>query len=473
MKINAMTLTNGTLTVIVDNGAQILTAREDHPKWIDLYDAYKSRDEQTILSLISLKSVVEQYSVGALSVNSTGVTYNGKPIHSVDTERVMSFLREGLPYQPIANYMARKMLNPSARAINELYAFLEHKFMPITPEGMIISYKGVLNNYYSKTGNKNTVVIQGVVNSEGQILNRIGDVIEIERSSCDDDFRNGCSFGLHAGSLAYATGWSDRVILVEIDPKDVVSVPADGSCQKLRCCKYKVIGEYTGALPSHYTNEFSSTPNSDDNEDDNEEKPCPECHRYDCCCDEDEKDDDWYEEDEDFSKIVFTEKPKEVVPDRKGDTSPATPVSDIESRVIFILSYLFMVDKKTINVSTPLSEFQMDSLDIVELTMGIEEEFNFYISEDEADKFNDQSVVEDIINYVRLRTCFVKSSSDVPVVVNSCSTPWTDGYNAGSKEPRYSKYIPGDEDGADSENHRVYIKGYLAGYASSHKTSSH
>lgn len=280
-----MTLTNGTLTVIVDNGAQILTAQSDHPKWNEILDAYKRRDNESILSLISIKTVIEQYSVGALSVNSAGVTYNGRLIHSVDTERVMSFLREGLPYQPIANYMARKMLNPSARAINELYAFLEHKFMPITPEGMIIAYKGVMDNYYSKSGNKDTVVIQGVVNDQGQILNRVGDVIEIERSSCDDDFRNGCSFGLHAGSLAYATGWSDRVILVEIDPKDVVSVPSDCSCSKLRCCKYKVIGEYTGRLPSHYTNEFSSTTPEPIPDEECVGEECPDCHGHDCGCD--------------------------------------------------------------------------------------------------------------------------------------------------------------------------------------------
>ena len=38
--ITALTLTNGTITVILDNGAQILTARNDHPKWNEILEAY-------------------------------------------------------------------------------------------------------------------------------------------------------------------------------------------------------------------------------------------------------------------------------------------------------------------------------------------------------------------------------------------------------------------------------------------------
>ena len=256
--ITAMTLTNGTLTIIIDNGSQILTARSDHPKWNEIKTAYRNNDTKSIINLVSLKTVIEQYSVGKLSVTTAGVTYNGRPLHSIDTQRIMAFLKDGLPYEPIANYMARKMLNPSARAIEEMYKFLENKYMPITPEGMIIAYKGVKDDYYSVNGNLNTVVIQGIVDAKGRILNKVGETIEIERSSCDDDFRVGCSYGLHAGSLNYALKWSTKVVLVLIDPKDVVSVPSDDNCQKLRCCKYIVIGEYTGALPSHYTDEYST-----------------------------------------------------------------------------------------------------------------------------------------------------------------------------------------------------------------------
>ena len=98
----------------------------------------------------------------------------------------------------------------------------------------------------------------------------------MERSSVDDDFRNGCSKGLHAGSLEYAKGWGKRVLLIEIDPADVVSVPEDCDCQKLRCCKYKVIGECTGPMPSTYTSEFSE-PCSSEPCDCDAGEPCDPC----------------------------------------------------------------------------------------------------------------------------------------------------------------------------------------------------
>jgi len=284
-KITAMSLTNGTLTVIIDNGASILTARADHPRWDDLIEAYKLQDESRIIALLSIKVVIEEYSNGDLSINTTGVLYRGNPMHTIDAERVMAFLNEGLPFKPLANYIARKMKNPSARAINEMYTFLEHRNMPITPEGFIIAYKGVQQDFYSIRGNKETVVIQGEVNEDGQILNSVGSVIEIERSSCDDNFRVGCSFGLHAGSLVYAKGWGPRVILVQIDPADIVSIPEDCNFQKLRCCKYTVIGEFTGAMPNHYTAEFSPKENV-------VEECCKNCGASDCSCEWNTYDDD-------------------------------------------------------------------------------------------------------------------------------------------------------------------------------------
>lgn len=292
--ISAQSLTNGTLTVIIDNGSKILTARNDHPRWIDLIEAYKSQNESRLLSLLSLQAVIEEYSIGQLSVNGTGVTYNGHPMHTVDSNRVIAFLRDGFPYKPIANYIARKMKNPSARAIKEMYSFLEHQNMTLTPDGTFIAYKGVRNDYYSVTGNKETIVLQGKVDTNGHILNEIGATIEVERSSVDDDFRIGCSTGLHAGSLSYAKGFGTRTILVEIDPANVVSVPDDCNCQKLRCCKYKVLGEYTGPMPNTYTAEFSKTENTNSEEDVCEDcgeiicncaDVCVHCNGHDCDCD--------------------------------------------------------------------------------------------------------------------------------------------------------------------------------------------
>jgi hypothetical protein len=136
------------------------------------------------------------------------------------------------------------MLNPSRRAVNELYAFLEHKSMPLTPDGNFIAYKGVRDDYTDW--------------HSGKFSNNIGDVNEMPRNSVCDDANVGCSSGFHAGSYEYAQGYGNggHLMIVEIDPSDVVSVPLDCDCQKLRTTKYKVIAHSEKKLEKPLCDEY-------------------------------------------------------------------------------------------------------------------------------------------------------------------------------------------------------------------------
>ena len=77
------------------------------------------------------------------------------------------------------------------------------------------------------------------------------------RFGVDDDRNNGCSSGLHAGTLDYVQSYgsfceddhlTDRCIIVKINPEDVVSVPLDCECQKLRTTSYEVVKLYEGEM---------------------------------------------------------------------------------------------------------------------------------------------------------------------------------------------------------------------------------
>jgi hypothetical protein len=59
----------------------------------------------------------------------------------------------------------------------------------------------------------------------------------------DDNINNNCSRGLHVGGLAYIRSHDDT-ILVKVDPRDVVCIPA-GEHDKIRCCKFEVLSLYT------------------------------------------------------------------------------------------------------------------------------------------------------------------------------------------------------------------------------------
>jgi hypothetical protein len=142
-------------------------------------------------------------------------------------------MQNELPFEPLVKFLEKLLDNPSRRAVDELYRFLEHKHMPLTPDGNFLAYKGVKHDFtdcYS-----------------GRFDNSVGQVLEMPRRSVCDDANVGCSHGFHAGSYEYAKGYASNggnLMIVEIDPADVVSVPHDCDCQKLRTTKYKVVSHH-------------------------------------------------------------------------------------------------------------------------------------------------------------------------------------------------------------------------------------
>ena len=498
-------------TIMVIDSGVVKTARADHPKWDDLNKTFNrinyvgdhfTGPVDELLELLDLKNAVETYTVGLLSVNALGVTYSGRPLHTIDAERVMAFMRDKLSYYPIANYIARKMKNPSARAIQEMYNFLEHRGMSLTAKGTFIAYKGVTPDFWSIMGNKDTVVISGTVSADGKILNEIGATIEVERSSVDDDFRKGCSHGLHVGSLEYAKGWGQRVVLVEVDPADVVSVPDDCSCQKLRCCKYTVLAEYTGPMPDTLTTEF-------DDEDvchqcgapEDEctcEQPC-DCGLTSCeSCGPDAL------ERQDSAPVVATPPPNLAPPIPNADASNSPDESwirekaaiedkstvsaggllgavlmnfldpkdkaridranDIMRRIVYTIAEQVGIPPTDILPETKMNSevLMLDSLDGVELAMALEEEFGFEIPDEDAEKATGSTVAE-ICKYIEDRLDAESARTATPPADPNFLNGLAQGMqHKALKLP--AKWLAGDETGADSQPHAQYILGYVAGY---------
>ena len=83
-------------------------------------------------------------------------------------------------------------------------------------------------------------------------------------------------------------------MIVKIDPADVVSVPSDCNYEKLRTCRYEVVGEYQGELLKPlYSSVFT-----DDYDDESEyENDAMDSDYWDQFDDEDE---DFEDEDEEY-----------------------------------------------------------------------------------------------------------------------------------------------------------------------------
>jgi hypothetical protein len=126
--------------------------------------------------------------------------------------------------------MENLMLNPSKRAVTELYGFLEKNNLPITPDGSFLAYKRIRQDYKD--------VYTGTMD------NSVGKVVEMERNRVDDDQNRTCSTGLHFCSHGYLSHYSgERIVIVKINPRDVVSIPTDYNDSKGRACRYEVIDE--------------------------------------------------------------------------------------------------------------------------------------------------------------------------------------------------------------------------------------
>lgn len=168
--------------------------------------------------------------------------------------KIESIIVDELDATPFARFIEKLLQNPSARAVHELYTFLGYKDLAITDSGNFLGYKGVQHNYYSSHGNTQTVVLKGTVDAGGHILNAVGEEVEVQRNNVDDNKDIHCSSGLHVGSLDYAQSFGSRLMIVEVDPRDVVTVPSDCNFQKLRVCRYKVVAEFEKEIKAPVAN---------------------------------------------------------------------------------------------------------------------------------------------------------------------------------------------------------------------------
>ena len=232
--MNPYILTDESLTIVLNGKA--LSMRNDHANWQATLDALNNEDWDALPNLFDESKAVEDYfdNAAGVAVKDGTVFYTAdgqdEALHGVVVDKILHFMRNGLPYKPLVRFAGKLANNPSRRAIDELYTFLEHKSMPITPEGNFIAYKGVKHDFTD--------------HYSGKFDNSVGQTLSMRRNQVCDDADIGCSDGFHAGSYEYAKGYTHgggHLLRVEIDPSDVVSVPKDCDCQKLRTAKYKVV----------------------------------------------------------------------------------------------------------------------------------------------------------------------------------------------------------------------------------------
>jgi len=216
--------------IVVVIGNKSHTISKTHINYQKVLDAIKANDWDAVKDVIEPKKVVLNYGAGHVSIQGETLFWKGEELHSTLAMRMITMLQEGFPVEPMVNFMENLMLNPSKRAVTELYGFLEKNQLPITPDGYFLAYKKVRDDFKDC--------------HSGTMDNSVGQIVEMERNKVDDDKDRTCSTGLHFCGMSYLNHFGgERTVIVKINPRDVVSIPSDYNEAKGRACRYEVIGE--------------------------------------------------------------------------------------------------------------------------------------------------------------------------------------------------------------------------------------
>lgn len=224
--------------IMLDNGVSMSLGMKpynvdySHPNFDKIVDALRNEEWDVVEELINVAKSVLKF-VGdkiTVDVDNGVVYYLGEELHGSLVERILRMMREGFDIKPLINFLNNLMQNPSKRSVDELYGFLEYGKMPITSDGHFLAYKRVNEDYTSCHDRKTD--------------NSIGMIVEMPRNKVDDNKDSTCSYGLHFCSHEYLKSFSGvRVVVLKINPADVVSIPIDYNHTKGRACKYLVVGE--------------------------------------------------------------------------------------------------------------------------------------------------------------------------------------------------------------------------------------
>lgn len=235
--MKAHMISEQTITIFHNDKIYTVNASESHFDEIASY--LRKGDYDAAIEEIDQVTKLTEHFGEKLQVDNGTLTINGLRVPDALAGRLIQMREEGHDIAPMERFIGNLMNNPAHHAIEELMGFLEHSDLPITDDGHFLAYKRVRDDYTD-------------VHS-GKLSNKVGEIVSMPRYEVNDNRHQTCSTGLHFASFEYLRHFSGpRLMLLKINPADVVSIPADYDNSKGRCCRYEVIKELP--MPKDFTN---------------------------------------------------------------------------------------------------------------------------------------------------------------------------------------------------------------------------
>lgn len=205
-------------------------------------------DPDTVRALVDPRTSVESYITRVsdrVSFRGSELLFDGDPVNTSLASTIIRLATEDESGDPtkLIKFLENLMNNPSEHSREQLYDWIAPRDITITQDGHFLAYKGLREDFTSINAGP------GIVNNveytgNTHLDNTPGNVVEFSRSKVVANSSIGCAVGLHAGTHEYASDFArGKLVLVKINPRDVVSVPTDCDAQKLRVCRYEVLEE--------------------------------------------------------------------------------------------------------------------------------------------------------------------------------------------------------------------------------------
>jgi hypothetical protein len=270
--ISGITITGRQITIVFADGDIKSVSKSDEALYNKVSAIIKEENYACIRSLVDIKDHINTYGGGRITVSNDVVLIDSEKLPEALSTKLFQFINSGLPIDYLVKFWDNLKKNPSYRSIQQLYSFLEKNNHPFTDDGMFIAYKKIRPNFKD-------------IHS-GTFDNSVGSVVQVNRNEVDEDPNKTCSYGLHVANYDYACNHfgtpQDILVLVIVNPADVVAIPTDYNESKMRVCKYKVSGVIERPL---------NTPvykDTNDSMEDDYDSPDDELDDYNCnvgpCC---------------------------------------------------------------------------------------------------------------------------------------------------------------------------------------------
>lgn len=218
---------------------------------------------------ISIREAVSKVS-NRVTVDRNNVYVDGMAAHGSLAKHIIAKIHAGDDdWGRFVRFLLSLWENPSAKAQEAVWAWVEKHGVTITEDGRMVGYKGLVRgtdldgnavptSYHAGPNNFIDGVLYGETDKPYHVPHVLGTTISKRRADVDDNDRLACSTGLHVGGYSYAKTFGENredgyrystmgkmastFALVAFAAQDVVSVPSDGTTDwKIRVTKYEVL----------------------------------------------------------------------------------------------------------------------------------------------------------------------------------------------------------------------------------------